>query len=219
MGSMLLGSLLTIHHVIMCPYCRHVVFRGHMPVFLALHKETVMECKKCHRKYLNVWRLEEPALRSYEEYEAAVRGKLFGGKGGQDLEQLWTESDQRLRDKNYAMSLACAEYAVPRKYLPDGFRPLNQAKYDENSYYAILHASPFAPQGDIEGLYEKRIRELDPIETGLSKEDTRKEVEKLVIAYNTLKDPKKRRLYDLNYMGLPSDSKVTLMRPMWAYRS
>ena len=215
---MLSELLLMSHNVIMCPYCRHVVFRGHKPAFMALHKETVMECKKCHKSYLNIWRLDEPALRPYDEYETAMRGRPLAGRDGQDLEQRWRESDRRLRDKSYAMSLACAEYPVPKKYLPEGFRPLIGAMNDESSYYAILRASPFAPQEDIEGLYGKRVRELDPIETGLSEEETRKEVTKLVVAYNTLKDPQKRRLYDLNYMGLPNDSKVSLMRPMWVFR-
>ena len=61
-----------------------------------------------------------------------------------------------------------------------------------NDYYAILGVSRDADQSEIKKAYRKKARELHPDYGG--DEEAFKE---LSVAYETLSDPEKRRMYDI----------------------
>ncbi len=224
-----------------CPNCHHVLYRdstaaaararsgGLLGIALGIavgalshswnplvgkSASQIMTCPKCGGRYLNPALLNEPALLPYDEY---CRSPGAARRDEDELYRLWHASDMRLKNKEYAISLACAEFDVPARYLPDAFRPLSDAQDDPQSCYYALRITPFLPQSDLEGQYEKRIRELDPVETGLNRDETRSEITKVVQAYNVLKDPGLRRAYDLSYMNLPPDCPVHVIRPVWIY--
>ena len=193
-------------YTITCPYCALLPENGGAPL---------MDCERCARPYLNTWAVKrEPAFQTYEEYARALSDDPISP--GEELERLrlWRESDARLRELNYALSLLLAGYAVPARYLPEGFRLITEANRDAASPYSILGAYACDRAEALEGRRDRRIRELNPNLTGLSSQRTREELVKVMEAYRLLSDPEKRRAYDCEFMGLDKNGDYEIYYPV-----
>lgn len=74
------------------------------------------------------------------------------------------------------------------------------------TYYTILDADPLTPQVEMKERYDRAIQLLELKQTGKSFAVTSKEMNKVITAYNTLKDPELRAEYDrkLGFVKLDS---------------
>lgn len=210
-------------YIVKCPNCRHTIFRGKFIYDSKLMPENggkpIMPCGWCGQAFLNTWASNEPAFLTYEEYEHQASRGLFAIKNDLELHQRWKESDNRLRDLDYSLSLLLAGYPVPMRYFPEGFKLITDAEKDEGSPYAILGAYACDRTESLESRRDQRVRELHPNQTGFDSKKTKEELTKVMEAYRFLSDPEKRKLYDCNYMHLSADRDYKIVIPMLVERS
>jgi curved DNA-binding protein CbpA len=72
-------------------------------------------------------------------------------------------------------------------------------------HYAVLGVEPTASARQITSAYRKLVRRLHP-DTGSEQPTAREELAKVVEAYNTLRDPQRRRDYDTTLRDLRTPS-------------
>ena len=84
-------------------------------------------------------------------------------------------------------------------------------------FYQILGVSSDASEAEIKSAYRKLSLELHPDKNKASGKDTTEQFQKIGEAYETLKDPQKRQMYDMQKNGNPFGSGFNGMDPFQAF--